>query len=476
MRVFATIVALAMAGPLFSQQLVTKSGSAEFDPEEKYQKIVREDGSTLPQAHGVWRASGYGYLTKITDSDVKLLSETSACVWEENDRDASSGFLIKFDKSGQMAHITEHRLVPPFVVQRIERLPESYQPGRKWTPQQRYVLFESNMTEYYAFFKERSFDWPEKVIQVRPTVVDTMTETELFDAMQKTLLGLEDAHTQLAARIDGELHRTNLGQPKSMRLLMEAFANQDEFAEFEPFLQSKVAVIGEQIAKTVLMGNPNQTCESLVWGKTINNVGYLFIPSMSGFADTDDLEVELEALHDGLDQILNELADTRALIVDITTNGGGSDIYSVAIASHFADQRRLAFTKGPSNEREIEHSIYIQPYKNADGQVRTYAKPVYLATNDFTVSAAEIFVLCMKDFPHVTTIGQTTRGSLSDILAKTLPNGWQFGLSNEIYRDSQGVCFEATGIPPEVSLTIVDPKQRDFGHAAAILKIAKQIK
>ncbi len=69
-----------------------------------------------------------------------------------------------------------------------------------------------------------------------------------------------------------------------------------------------------------------------------------------------------------------------------------------------------------------------------------------------------------------------TRGALSDILSKTLPNGWSLGLSNEIYHDSQGICYEAIGIPPDTKRTILDPAKTDAGHASAILEIATSIK
>lgn len=120
--------------------------------------------------------------------------------------------------------------------------------------------------------------------------------------------------------------------------------------------------------------------------------------------------------------------------------------------------------------------IYVEPYKGSDDKGATYTKPVYLVISDITVSAAEIFVLCMKDLPRVKTIGKPTRGALSDILGKSLPNGWDFGLSNEIYLDSSGVCFEAKGIPPNIPMTILDPTKPDLGHAEVILEIAKSIK
>jgi len=35
--------------------------------------------------------------------------------------------------------------------------------------------------------------------------------------------------------------------------------------------------------------------------------------------------------------------------------------------------------------------------------------------------------------PHVTQIGLNTQGVFSDVLGRRLPNGWRFGLPNEVY-------------------------------------------
>jgi carboxyl-terminal processing protease len=49
---------------------------------------------------------------------------------------------------------------------------------------------------------------------------------------------------------------------------------------------------------------------------------------------------------------------------------------------------------------------------------------------------------------NITRIGSNTEGIFSDVLEKKLPNGWTLNLSNEIYQDISGTCFESIGIPP----------------------------
>ncbi len=60
--------------------------------------------------------------------------------------------------------------------------------------------------------------------------------------------------------------------------------------------------------------------------------------------------------------------------------------------------------------------------------------------------------MASQNIENVTRIGSNTEGILSDILSKRLPNGWKFGLSNEIYENVDGKNYEMTGIPPNYEL------------------------
>ncbi len=121
-----------------------------------------------------------------------------------------------------------------------------------------------------------------------------------------------------------------------------------------------------------------------------------------------------------------------------------------------------------------EHDVYVD-HPSRDHAV-TYIKPIYLVTSDITVSAVEIFVLCMKDLSHVTTVGTRTRQRPVRFPQQDIADRWNFGLSNEIYHHSQGIRDEVTDIPPNVPKTILNRAKPDAGHATAILEIAKSIK
>ncbi len=77
--------------------------------------------------------------------------------------------------------------------------------------------------------------------------------------------------------------------------------------------------------------------------------------------------------------------------------------------------------------------------------------PVYLLTSGVTFSAAELFTWIMADMPQVTVVGGRSGGGMSDILERTLPNGWKLGLSNQRYLRQNGSSYERVGIPVDVA-------------------------
>jgi hypothetical protein len=56
--------------------------------------------------------------------------------------------------------------------------------------------------------------------------------------------------------------------------------------------------------------------------------------------------------------------------------------------------------------------------------------------------------------PRVTRIGENTQGVFSDVLERRLPNGWTFGLPNEVYRTAEGAAFDGLGVPPDIAVPV----------------------
>jgi carboxyl-terminal processing protease len=174
------------------------------------------------------------------------------------------------------------------------------------------------------------------------------------------------------------------------------------------------------------------------------------------------------------------------LIVDVSFNGGGSDLISLQLAGRFADRTRLALTKqwhrpqgrlpqGRLPQGRLPQERLPQAWEVAPLGAQRYLKPVYVLTSDLTGSAGETFTLMMRAFPHVIHAGQSTQGALSDILERPLGGGFSVTFSNEIVLDAAGASWEVRGITPTLPVRLFGPAQDTLlsGHDAAISTLLK---
>lgn len=98
-----------------------------------------------------------------------------------------------------------------------------------------------------------------------------------------------------------------------------------------------------------------------------------------------------------------------------------------------------------------------------------------LATNRFSISAAETFALTMALSKDVTIVGDTTSGAFSDVVPRELPNGWIYRVSIGGWRDAAGKSYEGKGFPPTIvikndSTDVANGKDDVLIKAMAILK------
>ena len=153
---------------------------------------------------------------------------------------------------------------------------------------------------------------------------------------------------------------------------------------------------------------------------------------------------------------MNELANTKALIIDVRFNGGGKDEVGMAVLQRLNATEKVTFTK------KGKHGTSFTPLNRVTQAASNnpYNKPVYLLIATESASATEIMALSAMSLPNITSIGARTEGVFSDILDKELPNGWTFGLSNEVYQDLNGINYEGLGIPPEIEVEYPRDTQR----------------
>lgn len=165
----------------------------------------------------------------------------------------------------------------------------------------------------------------------------------------------------------------------------------------------------------------------------------------------------------------------KAIIIDIRVNGGGIPDFVTAVAGRFFDKKRLVGYGQKKNGADKNaftppHPSYISP----QGKTRLI-KPIILLTSGAAISAADHFAMWLKELPYVKIVGENTNGIFSSMLAKRLPNGWEYSLSNERNSSSKKVCYEAVGIPVDVKIAnkkedIANGKDRVLLKALEVLE------
>jgi C-terminal processing protease CtpA/Prc len=94
-----------------------------------------------------------------------------------------------------------------------------------------------------------------------------------------------------------------------------------------------------------------------------------------------------------------------------------------------------------------------------------------------TISAGETFTQAlMGRTPHITRIGENTQGVFSDVLSRRLPNGWIFGLPNEVFRTSAGTAYDGPGIPPDIGIPVFADQDVAAGRDPAMAKAIELLK
>jgi carboxyl-terminal processing protease len=404
---------------------------------------------------GIWRLRGYGKILHIHLGNYNNYDTTKiSCVQEGKGtlRDLMDRFdrfevhgpdrLSLFSKGG----------ITRYTYDRLNALPEYCRndcSSKSKDPEYNFEVFYNSFKENYPFFKLHNVDWDGIYKTYRPKVTAKTTDDELLDIFSAVIKSLNDPHVSLQAgdRWIGSI------KPDALSLhVQQEFASEKPMDRYFKSLEKLRSIIKEDF----LNGDCRMAANNfIVWGKIKPNIGYLNIFVMGDYAGlgasrTDSLSV----LETTMDQVMEYFRSVEAVVVDVRFNMGGYDENPIMIANRFADRKRLAFTKkavygeGFTEKQEF----YIHPQGNFQ-----FTGPTFLLTSERTVSAAESFVICMMACPHVTRVGSTTAGALSNVLTKHLPNGWELEISNEVCEAADGNVYEGIGIPPQVDVPVFIP-------------------
>lgn len=432
-----------------------------------------DDASTPPEVpiNGFWSIAEKGWIFEFKDgNDVFYNTNTAGCSVQNDDFVLQDFFGFDFDVINDNELIASSDLSDSEI--RFVRLPDQNpdclpdQVSNTNDPQINFDHFWNIFNDYYAFFEARNVDWSQY-----ESLRDQVTTTNFYDTLETLAFLLEDGHVSI---VDDENNiQIESGTPKLFERLNANLSgdliieNEDDYNAL--FNQKAITIVTEYLGGNFEIDDQ----ENIIWG-SINDVGYILVSTMEGYGTS--FNNELSSLNAVLDTIMNNLNESGVskLIIDMRFNNGGFDTVALDMVSRFIAQEQILYAKKARLGAGFTENESFSVAPKGDFQ---FTDDIVVLTSPFTISAGELFTLCVKDLPYVTIVGENTNGAFSTILEHVLPNGATVGLSNEIYSDTQGAIFEVVGIGPDNQedrvpfLTTLDFQEEKDGGIERALEI-----
>lgn len=134
----------------------------------------------------------------------------------------------------------------------------------------------------------------------------------------------------------------------------------------------------------------------------------------------------------------------KGLILDLRNNPGGLLNQAVSIADIFIDDGLIVYTKGRTDEQNMNFKAH-----DAGGENRY---PIVVLVNEGSASASEIVAGALQDHKRAIIVGTQTFGKGSVQTVIPLPDGAGLRLTTALYYTPSGRSIQAKGIAPDVEV------------------------
>ncbi len=426
---------------------------------------------------GIWQTDGYGWIIDIQGDAAQVYNAAAdVCVSETSGPEPIGQALdgAKLVRGSRPEHIEifAEQEKHPIRAKRLPGLPLTCQNGATKDPQDNLNALLAFFDQNYPFFELYGVNWHRQSAWARQVLSADATGPELFAVVAHLMTPIRDGHLSLTAEFEQWPQRFVAHKGRTLERVKDRASMQGDDPRLA-MMQFKTRVWTESIADTVLKGQGRRVGNDRIqYGVLGQDVGYLALGAVGGFGPPDaSAAEELRITRALFDEVLAyfERAGVKSLILDLSLNFGGDDYIAREIASRFVDRKTRAYSKYAADASDPVTTHYdISP---SGGQ--RFGGEVLLLTSSVTVSAAEVLTLALRANTGVRHIGEPTRGALSDILPRRLPNGWRLTLSNEVYLDAEGQHWEGRGIEPHVQMEVFDDDHPVARHSQTVLALAE---
>jgi hypothetical protein len=421
---------------------------------------------------GLWLSDGYALLIEIEGDRLHTYQVTTlSCLpsWSATRRPRKlSDRETLYAANGRTIRFPDHEVTgtkrmrvdgtaSDILLHRIGQRPKSCGREAVNTPQNNYAIFWETFRENYPFFGLHNIDWSAVDRRFRPQVGSGTKPEELFAIFRQMIEPLRDAHTGIEA--------------PDIKVFFDGWRSDPNHLQDEDWKKAS-----ELIDSKYVQGGLRSFCNGrLQYGMLKGSIGYLRITTFYDYAVTEGYVNALTALQSALDKIFQDADKLSALVIDVRLNKGGDDPLGIEIASRLTRKKYLAYSKVARNDQgtAVHFTLPQDTWVVPSLWLGFYGNVVILTGPD-TVSAGETFTMAlMGRNPSVTRIGLNTQGVFSDVLNRTLPNGWSFRLPNEVYLSKQGNSFDGTGVPPHIRMPFLSHNDMRNGRDSALEEALK---
>jgi carboxyl-terminal processing protease len=311
------------------------------------------------------------------------------------------------------------------------------------------IVFENfcqQVNDNYSGKDVRPVNWDSLCKIYRPKVTAQTTDSQLIGIFKAMMLAYGDYHFQL-----------NIGNNGINPSYDLAFPN----GYIPDFLGLSAVEKGLNKRLTNYKDLYN-------YEKTADNIGYINIKSFnySRYPRSD---------FDYFSTVLETLKDTKGIIIDVRTNGGGDESNAQTVAGHFATSTQLyKYRRTKIGANKTDYTDFL-PFNLSPSKSLQYTKPVIVLTNGFTYSNAVSFVMMMRVQSNVTLVGTTTGDGVVGSISRELSNGWLVQIPFGLAYFPDKTVVEGRGIKPKIEVTLSEADRKDgrdalLEKALAILK------
>lgn len=296
----------------------------------------------------------------------------------------------------------------------------SKQQTYKYDPE---LVFESvwqTINERYCYLNSKNINWDKVYTDFRPQITPSISQEELFVVLAKMLDILKDGHVNLFTPFDTYGYNFRKG--------------------------SKVN-FNESLIRSIYLGNHYKSANGMMYNilrdenPELDKIGYIYYRNFMQTVKDETLDYIL----------LKFFSDTKGLIIDVRSNGGGNTMNTKKMLRRFISENTLiGYNRYKTGNGRYDFSDYksvsIDPITNPK---RRYLKPLVVLSNRGCYSATNGFISAVQTLPQAEIVGDTTGGGGGYPFGMVLPNGWTLRYSavpsyDYNYRD------EELGIPPTV--------------------------